>query len=134
MELNTAMPLDNLEYIEGQSPLDEDEREGLLVPAVETWADLNEFEEINIQDALQWTLQSAFKPKVVLTENFVREVHRRMFGDVWSWAGDFRRSDKNIGVIIPSIFAMWLKKIIPIYQSIIVPIRTKLCTIWYTII
>jgi len=28
----------------------------------------------------------------------VKDLHREMFGDVWTWAGEFRRSDKSIGV------------------------------------
>lgn len=28
----------------------------------------------------------------------MRELHRRLFGDVWTWAGQFRKTEKNIGV------------------------------------
>jgi Fic-DOC domain mobile mystery protein B len=28
----------------------------------------------------------------------VKELHRRMFKEVWSWAGEFRKTNKNIGV------------------------------------
>ena len=33
-----------------------------------------------------------------LTEGFVRELHRRMFGRTWDWADTFRSSGKSIGV------------------------------------
>jgi Fic-DOC domain mobile mystery protein B len=32
-----------------------------------------------------------------LTTDFVRILHKQMFGDVWSWAGEFRARDVNIG-------------------------------------
>ena len=38
-----------------------------------------------------------FKPEKILSENFIKLLHRKMFRDVWLWAGEFRRSDKNIG-------------------------------------
>lgn len=41
----------NLEYIEGQTPIDEDEKEGLLIPTISTRGDLNEFEQANIQQS-----------------------------------------------------------------------------------
>ena len=34
----------------------------------------------------------------ILNEKFLRQLHRRLFGNVWKWAGKFRKSDKNIGV------------------------------------
>ena len=34
----------------------------------------------------------------MLTEEFLFELHRQMFGAVWAWAGHVRRTDKNIGV------------------------------------
>jgi Fic-DOC domain mobile mystery protein B len=33
-----------------------------------------------------------------LSEEFLRELHRRMFGDVWRWAGKFRTSERNLGI------------------------------------
>jgi hypothetical protein len=40
-----------IEYIEGQTPLDEDEKEGLLVKTISTKGELDEFEQLNIQSA-----------------------------------------------------------------------------------
>ncbi|QMW05426.1 hypothetical protein [Spirosoma foliorum] len=34
----------------------------------------------------------------ILSEPFIQELHRRMFGSVWRWAGSFRNTNKNIGV------------------------------------
>lgn len=88
----------NLEYLPGQTPLDEEEIEGLLVPVIATRGELDEFEQHNIEQAIEWTLKRSFKPQQIFTEAFVREVHYRMYGDVWAWAGEFRKTEKNIGI------------------------------------
>ncbi|MBI1287752.1 MAG: mobile mystery protein B [Flavobacteriales bacterium] len=92
-----------LEYHDGQTPLDEAEKEGLRIASVTTHEELDELEQLNMEKALVWIIQSNFKPKNVLTEKFLKTVHRRMFGDVWKWAGEFRRTDKNIGTKWPQI-------------------------------
>lgn len=88
----------DLEYIDGQTPLDEEEKEGLLIPAIATRGELDEFEQHNIEQAVQWTFGRSFKPDTVFTEAFVRLVHKRMYADVWAWAGEFRKTNKNIGI------------------------------------
>ncbi|HEY4110769.1 mobile mystery protein B [Puia sp.] len=94
------MGLIELQYEEGQTPLDEDEKDGLLIPSVMTRGDLDEVEQRNIEEAIRWTVERRrkFSPSEVLTEDFIRELHRKMLGSVWEWAGEFRQSDKNIGV------------------------------------
>jgi Fic-DOC domain mobile mystery protein B len=87
-----------LEYIEGQTPIDEDEKEGLLIPTISTRGELNEFEQANIEQAIEWTLKNRFSEEVILTEEFLLLVHRKMFGEVWEWAGKKRNTNKNIGV------------------------------------
>ena len=88
----------DLEYINGQTPLDEDEKEGLLIPTIATREELDEFEQQNIEEAIQWILTRSFKTKTVLTEKFICSLHKRMYGSVWSWAGEFRKTDKNLGI------------------------------------
>lgn len=88
----------DLEYINGQTPLDEDEKNGLLIPTIATRGELDEFEQQNIEEAIQWVLTRTLKADIILTEKFVRNLHKRMYGNVWSWAGDFRKTDKNIGI------------------------------------
>lgn len=82
---------------EGAPPLDPDEAEGLIPPQIATRAELNEAEEANIARGLTWAL-TAFRGREVLTDDFVYELHRRMFGDVWEWAGHVRLTNKNIGI------------------------------------
>jgi len=88
----------NIRYIEGQTPLDEDEKEGLKIKTISTQGDLNEFEQLNIEKAVEWTIHTKLKPERILTEKFVKEIHKKMYGDVWKWAGKFRKTDKNIGI------------------------------------
>lgn len=88
----------DLAYINGQTPLDEDEKDGLLVPTIGTRAELDEFEQQNIEEAIQWVLSRSFKAKIILTEKFIRNLHKRMYGNVWAWAGYFRKTNKNLGV------------------------------------
>lgn len=88
----------NFAYVEGQTPLDEEEKDGLLIPTITTREELDEFEQLNIQKAIEWTLRKKFKKEKILTEDFIKDLHKRMFGDVWRWAGTFRNSNKNIGI------------------------------------
>jgi Fic-DOC domain mobile mystery protein B len=57
--------------------------------------ELNELERLNILKGDIWALRRRRDP---ISEPFGRVLHRRMFGDVWDWAGRYRTSDKNIGV------------------------------------
>ncbi len=82
----------------GQTPLEEEEKEGLLIPAIATREELDEFEQQNIEEAFQWMLGKTFRAEKVFSEKFVRDIHRRMFKQVWRWAGSFRHSQKNIGI------------------------------------
>ncbi len=88
----------DIDYIDGQTPLDEDEKEGLLIPTIATRGELDEFEQQNIEQAVLWSLNRSFKANTVFTEDFIRAVHKRMYGNVWGWAGKFRKTNKNIGV------------------------------------
>lgn len=88
----------DLDYTDGQTPLDEDEKEGLLIPIVTTRGELDEFEQLGVEKANEWLLTKKFSVNKILTEEFVKDIHKRMFDDIWKWAGEFRKTDKNIGV------------------------------------
>lgn len=87
-----------LEYEDGQTPLNEEEKEGLLIKSITTHGELNEHEQLNIEEAIMWVFSSRLNQEKVLTERFIKKLHKKMFGRVWAWAGEFRRSEKNIGV------------------------------------
>ncbi len=88
----------NMEYIQGQTPLDETELEGLLIPTIATRGELDEFEQQNIEQAIQWLIGRRLTAEKILTEQFVMSLHKRMYGEVWAWAGNFRQTDKNLGI------------------------------------
>jgi Fic-DOC domain mobile mystery protein B len=87
-----------LNYFNGQTPLDEDEKDGLLVKTITTRGELDEFEQLNIEEAKVWLLKTVFNIDITISEVFVIELHKRMFNKVWRWAGTYRKSNKNIGV------------------------------------
>jgi Fic-DOC domain mobile mystery protein B len=88
----------NLEYKSGQTPLDETEKVGLKIKSITTQGELDEFEQLNIEKAVEWTIVTKLNPEKILSEKFIKDLHKKMYSDVWKWAGDFRMSNKNIGV------------------------------------
>lgn len=87
-----------IEYIDGQTPLNEEERDGLRIPSITTREELDEFEQLNIEKAIQWTFGKKLKTEQLFSEKYIKELHKRMYGEVWKWAGTFRTSEKNIGI------------------------------------
>ena len=86
----------SIEYPEGATPLDPNEMEGLKFKHVTTRGQLDHLEQANIQQGLVWLQRH--KSDDILNEGFVRNLHKRLFGEVWSWAGTFRLTEKNIGI------------------------------------
>jgi Fic-DOC domain mobile mystery protein B len=85
-----------INYPDGATPLDPNEIGGLRYRHVKTQAQLNELEQANISSGLLWL--GRMRRRDVLTTSFILEFHRRLFGEVWTWAGKFRTTGKNIGV------------------------------------
>jgi Fic-DOC domain mobile mystery protein B len=80
----------------GATPLGAHELAGLRPSWIATRADLNAAEQSNILAGVTWARRTRKPP--LLTEGFVRSLHRAMFGDVWRWAGKYRSRETNIGV------------------------------------
>jgi len=87
-----------LNYTSGQSPISDEEKESLLIKTISTRGELDEFEQQNIESAVEWSLKQIYTEDRILTVEFIKEVHRRMFSQVWEWAGYFRKTNKNFGV------------------------------------
>ena len=85
-------------YEDGQTPLEQEEKDGLKIKTITTQGELDEFEQLNIEKAVEWTIHTNLNREKILTEKFVKDLHKRMYGDVWKWAGQFRRTEKNIGI------------------------------------
>ncbi|MDL5047710.1 mobile mystery protein B [Oscillatoria amoena NRMC-F 0135] len=96
----------DFDWADGQTPLDEEEKEGLLIPTITTRGELDEFEQRNIEKAIQWSLMRRVSKEEILTEKFVKLVHEKMYDGVWAWAGEFRKANKNIGVDWRQVSAM----------------------------
>ena len=64
-----------------------EEREGLIPSWITLRSELNELEALGLVASQRWLLKS--KPKEILSEGFIRKLHKKMFGEVWKWAGTF---------------------------------------------
>lgn len=85
---------------EHATPLTPEEREGLIPSHVTLHSELNELEQQNILEADTW---ASLRKRDPVSEPFGRNLHKRMFRDVWTWAGTYRTSNKNFGVEWPLI-------------------------------
>ncbi|WP_457588491.1 mobile mystery protein B [Ensifer canadensis] len=84
---------------EDATPLEPHEREGLRQTWITHRRDLNEAEQENIVEGAAWARGRRRAPlERMLSEDFMRTLHKRMLGDVWEWAGAFRMTERNIGV------------------------------------
>ena len=84
----------DFEYPPGATPIDPDEQEGLLLTHITTRSELDRWEQENILEAWDWAEKR--KSADILNNLFIKELHNRMFCNVWRWAGSFRHSNKNI--------------------------------------
>jgi Fic-DOC domain mobile mystery protein B len=80
---------------DANTPLEAEERDGLIPSYITLRRELNEAEQANIAAAMKWL---SSRKRDVLDETFLRTLHKRMFGQVWRWAGEYRRTPRNIGV------------------------------------
>lgn len=85
----------------GGTPIDPAELEDLIPATISTQQELNEFEQANIVEAHRWL--SSQRNQNVPSSTFLKELHRQMFNQTWRWAGQYRKSEKNIGVAWPMI-------------------------------
>lgn len=77
------------------TPLEAEEREQLIPSYITTRAELNEAELANIADAVRWL---GSRKRDILDRDFLNTLHKRMFGEVWKWAGRYRTTPRNIGI------------------------------------
>lgn len=85
------------------TPLSPEEQES-LIPSLSTQQELNEWERENILRARAWALNPGQLRKAEpAADGYVRELHRRMFDQTWRWAGQYRHTEKNIGILVHEI-------------------------------
>ena len=81
---------------EGATPLDLDEIQGLLIDTITTQGELNFAEQQSLIESSKWIFETNHKN--ILTDQFFKNLHKKMFQSVWAWAGKYRTTNKNIGV------------------------------------
>jgi Fic-DOC domain mobile mystery protein B len=85
-----------IEIEDGATPLEYDEIKGLIPTHITTKGELDALELENIARASAW--MQAVKADKILNTDFICLLHKKMFGDVWKWAGKYRKTEKNIGI------------------------------------
>jgi Fic-DOC domain mobile mystery protein B len=69
-----------------------------LIPSLASKEELNEWERENILRAREWAIGDRTSPADMASDGYVRKLHLRMFDQTWKWAGQYRRTEKNIGI------------------------------------
>jgi hypothetical protein len=64
-----------INYLDGQTPLSEEEFEGLKISSVTTREELDEFEQLNIEQAIKWTLAKKVLANDLLSERFIKDLN-----------------------------------------------------------
>lgn len=83
---------------DGATPLEQEELEQLIPTYITLRSELNEAEQAGILKADGWAFSRRRRTATILTEAFLTNLHKHMLGEVWKWAGHFRRTERNIGV------------------------------------
>ena len=83
---------------DGQTPLDPDEAEGLKLAFVATRGDLDVAEGNNITRGMRWAEAQVRGGTRITNRDFLCRLHGRLFGQVWGWAGSYRKTERSIGI------------------------------------
>jgi Fic-DOC domain mobile mystery protein B len=88
--------MDLSDTMDGATPIDD--ISGLRMKSIRTQAQLNEAEFFNILKAAEKYLAGRPSKRLApFTLQWVKKLHRDMFGDVWTWAGTIRNVELNHG-------------------------------------
>lgn len=95
----TMPPTDPLREPGDGTPLTDEERLGMRLPVL-TRKELNRAEADNISQAMTWLFfsQRRLRPEVVTREAWLKRLHWRMYYQIWAWAGQYRTTERNLGV------------------------------------
>jgi Fic-DOC domain mobile mystery protein B len=97
----------------GATPLDDEDFAGLIPTWIATRGDLNTAEQDNIAAAMVWAfnVRRRWDASRLLSRAAMADLHVRMFGEVWRWAGTWRRRVTNIGTT-PSLIVTELENLL----------------------
>lgn len=84
-------------YPEGATPFNYDDIHNLIPQHITTQSQLNEWEQRNILKAEKWLF--SFRKKNILTIDFLKKLHLKMFNETWTWAGKYREYQTNVGCV-----------------------------------
>jgi Fic-DOC domain mobile mystery protein B len=87
---------------DGNTPLSPEELAD-LIPNLATKEELNEWERENILLARNWATADRTSPVDMASDEYVRTLHKKMLDETWKWAGQYRLTEKNIGVPVQEI-------------------------------
>jgi Fic-DOC domain mobile mystery protein B len=79
---------------DGATPIDEEQKMGLKFKHVTTMGELDELEDLNIQKGIEWL--NGNKNEDYLSIHFLQKLHEKLFSNVWTWAGKFRKVEVNL--------------------------------------
>ena len=82
---------------DGSTPLDKEQLEEIKFPHITTMGELDEVEDLNIQKGLDWLNHQGTAD--FFTIPFLNKLHKKLFGDVWKWAGIHRTKLVNLSKI-----------------------------------
>ncbi len=88
-------------YALGATPINQDDIINLIPGHISNQDQLNEWEANNILEAETWLLSK--RNINILSIKFLADLHKKMFGKTWKWAGKFRNYNTNIGSNFPFI-------------------------------
>lgn len=112
--------MSNFRNRDGSTPLDLDQMEGIKYPHITIMAELDELEDENIQRGLDWL--NRYKKEDYLSIEFLKKLHKKLFGDVWLWAGKLRTKEVNLSNTRPYDVGPGLKML---FEDIKVWIKAK---------
>lgn len=102
----------------GETPITDDAADALLPQARELLgkpiikADVYDLEqavqEQVVEELVTDVLNGTLPLDELLTDHCVRDLHRRLYGDIWTWAGLYRKLELNIGVA-PELIAVEIR-------------------------
>ena len=92
----------------GKTLITEEERDALTDPARELLDEpIRKAELYNLEQRIQTEVTDQLLARIsagdlhvqdILTDHFVRDLHRRLYGPVWEWGGRQRARETNIGI------------------------------------
>ena len=98
---------------DGNTPLSPEEFAD-LIPSLATKEELNEWERQNILLGREWAVGDRTSAVDMASDEYVRKLHGKMFDQTWKWAGEYRRTEKNIGVPVHEI----RERLVPLFGDV----------------